>query len=274
MKKLLIWASLWSLSWGAIAQSYAFDQREVVKTVVIDAGHGGHDSGCSGHHHLEKNNNLAVALQLGALIQQRYPQIQVIYTRSSDVFIPLEERAEIANRAGADLFMSVHCNLNGSRKHHAHGTETYYFNSDNQADAWLQARADAAHPKDSLTHFAPIRSFRSEKSRKMAFLIENAMQNVTKRHSRGVKIDALRVLYLTKMPSVLSEIGFLTDSNEGAYISSQAGQSEIAQALFQAFEAYIDPMPEVPAVRNALALISSIPLRTLPSEVASIQAKK
>jgi N-acetylmuramoyl-L-alanine amidase len=274
MKKILILASLWSLSWVVVAQSYAFDQRELVKTVVIDAGHGGHDSGCSGHHHLEKNNNLEVALQLGALIQQRYPQIQVIYTRSSDVFIPLEERAEIANRAGADLFMSVHCNYNGSRKHHASGTETYYFNSDNQADAWLQARADANGTRDPSTQLAPIRSFRSEKSRKMAFLIENAMQNVTRRHSRGVKVDALKVLYLTKMPSVLSEIGFLTDAQEGAYVSSQAGQSEIAQALFQAFEAYIDPLPPVVPVRTALALVSTIPLRTLPSELASIQGKK
>ena len=267
MKKFLIWASLWNLSGAVIAQTYSFDQREIVKTVVVDAGHGGHDSGCSGHHHLEKNNNLAVALQLGALIQQRYPQINVVYTRSSDVFIPLEERAAIANHAGADLFMSVHCNYNGSRKHHASGTETYYFNSDNHADEWLQAR-DTAHLKDSTHHFVPIRSFRSEKSRKMAFLIENAMQNVTKRHSRGVKIDALKVLYLTKMPSVLSEMGFLTDAREGAYISSQAGQSEIALALFQAFEAYIDPSP--PPVRNALALVELIPLRTLPTEIASI----
>jgi N-acetylmuramoyl-L-alanine amidase len=269
MKKFLIWASLWSLSGAAFAQTFSFDQREIVKTVVVDAGHGGHDSGCSGHHHLEKNNNLAVALQLGALIQQRYPQIQVIYTRSSDVFIPLEERAAIANHAGADLFMSVHCNYNGSRKHHASGTETYYFNSDNQADAWLQARVDTTRLKDSTSQLVPIRSFRSEKSRKMAFLIENAMQNVTKRHSRGVKIDALKVLYLTKMPSVLSEIGFLSESHESAYISSAAGQSEIAQALFQAFEAYIDPSPPAP-VRNALALVELIPLRTLPTEIASI----
>jgi N-acetylmuramoyl-L-alanine amidase len=164
--------------------------------------------------------------------------------------------------------MSVHCNYNGSRKHHASGTETYYFNSDNHADEWLQARADMAHVKDSSSHLAPIRSFRSEKSRKIAFLIENAMQNVTKRHSRGVKIDALKVLYLTKMPSVLSEIGFLTDAHDGAYISSQEGQSEVAQALFQAFEAYIDPSP-LP-VRNALALVELIPLRMLPTEVASI----
>jgi N-acetylmuramoyl-L-alanine amidase len=269
MKKFLIWASLWNLSGAAIAQTFSFEQREIVKTVVLDAGHGGHDSGCSGHHHLEKNNNLAVALQLGALIQQRYPQIQVIFTRSSDVFIPLEERAAIANQAEADLFMSVHCNYNGSRKHHASGTETYYFNSDNQADAWLQARVDTNRLKDSTNRFVPIRSFRSEKSRKMAFLIENAMQNVTKRHSRGVKIDALKVLYLTKMPSVLSEIGFLTNAQEGAYISSSAGQSEIAQALFQAFEAYIDPSPPAP-VRHTLALVELIPLRTLPTEVASI----
>jgi N-acetylmuramoyl-L-alanine amidase len=269
MKKFLIWASLWNLSGATMAQTFSLEQRERVKTVVLDAGHGGHDSGCSKHHHLEKDNNLAVALQLGALIQQQYPQIQVIYTRSSDVFVPLEERAAIANHAAADLFMSVHCNYNGSRKHHPSGTETYYFNSDNQADTWLQMQSDKEHLRDSAVHSALIPSFRSEKSRKMAFLIENAMQNVTKRHSRGVKIDRLKVLYLTKMPSVLSEIGFLTNVQEGAYISSQEGQREIAQALFQAFEAYVDPSPPAP-VRSTPALVELIPLRTLPTEIASI----
>jgi N-acetylmuramoyl-L-alanine amidase len=104
----------------------------------------------------------------------------------------------------------------------------------------------------------------------MAFFIENAMQNVTKRHSRGVKTDALKVLYLTQMPSVLSEIGFLTNAQEGSYISSESGQNQIAQALFQAFETYIEPLPP----RNLPTLMTSIPLREMPTEIYSMQSGK
>jgi N-acetylmuramoyl-L-alanine amidase len=263
MKKILIWASFWNLSVGAIAQTNVFEQREVVKTVVLDAGHGGHDSGCAAHGHLEKRNNLSIVLLLGALIQQHYPQIQVIYTRTEDVFIPLEQRAGIANAQNADLFLSVHCNFHHSRKHSPTGTETYYFNAENQINAGLQI--------DSAGHFLPVKKrFRGEKSRKMAFFVENAMQSVTKRHSRGVKTDALKVLYLTQMPSVLSEIGFLTNAQEGAYISSEAGQNQIAQALFQAFETYIEPLPQ----RNLPTLMTSIPLREMPTEIYSMQSGK
>jgi N-acetylmuramoyl-L-alanine amidase len=225
-----------------------------LSTVVIDAGHGGKDPGCLGRKVNEKDIALKIALSLGKKINAAFPSVDVIYTRDKDVFIPLHERAKIANRAGADLFISIHCNYIGKRNK-ATGTETYIMGlhraQDNLAVAKREnsailleddytANYDGYDPESNEGHIilSMYQNAHLEQSATLAYAIEEKFKHEIDRHSRGVKQAGFLVLRNTAMPSVLIETGFLSTDDDEAFLSSMSGQESVAEGIFQAFSAY------------------------------------
>lgn len=224
-----------------------------IKTVVIDAGHGGKDPGASGSGKTnEKDIALVVALKLGDYIQKNFPDINVIYTRKTDVFLELHERAEIANKAKADLFIAVHCN--SSTNGEAYGTSSYVLGLHRtEANLDVAKRENSVilmeENRDKNYEFDPnspeghiIMSMKQnaflDQSIDFASKIENQLENYSKRKSLGVKQAGFYVLYKTTMPSLLAEIGFISNPEEEKFLNSVKGQDLIATGLFNAFKDY------------------------------------
>ena len=225
-------------------------QNSKIKTVVIDAGHGGHDPGCHGAHNNEKEVCLAMALKLGALIKERYPDIKIIYTRSTDVFVELAERANIANRNNADLFICIHANAGSTT---AYGSETYVLGlhrTDAQQKVAERENASIALEDDKgakyrsydLTPDGIIAlQFQLAVFHRQSILFAQMIQKEFKRigrYDRGVKQAGFLVLYKTTMPSVLIETAFLPNPTEEKLIGSAEGQQKMAQSMFNAFVNY------------------------------------
>lgn len=228
-------------------------QRNRAFTVVIDAGHGGHDSGAVAHGFREKDINLAVALRLGRLIKKSHPDVKVLYTREKDFFVTLMGRAEYANKNNADLFISIHVNSQ-ERGHGGYGTETYVMgherNSKNMAVVQRE-NAVILMEKDYKTVYKGFDP-RSSESYIMFELMQNTYQDqsiklaqqiqkgfVAKgRHDRGVKLGNLAVLVFSAMPSVLVELGFISNPAEARYLGSEAGRDELASAIARGFARY------------------------------------
>ena len=241
-----------------------------LKTVVIDAGHGGHDVGCIGSHVHEKEVTLAIALKLGKLIESNFNDVKVIYTRKTDVFIGLGERAEIANSNKADLFISIHCN---SAHKNAYGTETFVMgihktednlsvakreNSSVLLEKDYEVKYDGFDPKSPESHiiFSLYQNTFLNHSLSFASKIENEFKKGG-RFSRGVKQAGFLVLFKTTMPSVLIESGFLTNSNEHKILSSSKGQEDVAKAIFNAFGEYKAEMEMSASAKSAPAVLAS-----------------
>ncbi|MCJ8292001.1 MAG: N-acetylmuramoyl-L-alanine amidase [Crocinitomicaceae bacterium] len=221
-----------------------------LKTVVIDAGHGGKDPGCHGGHAQEKTVCLTMALMLGEQIKKDYPSINVIYTRDTDVFVELNERAKIANRNNADLFICIHANAASAA---AYGTETYVLGLHRtQSQQAVAARENATiHLEDdggkkyedfNMTPDAIIArqiqlSVFLDQSISFADKIQAEFTSLG-RYDRGVKQAGFIVLYKTTMPSVLIETGFLTNPKEEKYLSDSTTQRQMANAMFTAFKKY------------------------------------
>lgn len=229
------------------------EEQYTLKTVVIDAGHGGKDPGTNGKYAKEKDIALAIALKLGTYIEENIPDIKVIYTRTTDIFVPLNERADIANKNNADLFISIH--LNGNKDSRAYGTETYamglHKTEGNLEVAKLENSAilfeedystqyEGFDPKSAESYiiFSFLQNTSLEQSLNYAAFIEHEFKNKALRKSRGVKQAGFLVLWKTTMPSVLIEAGFLTNSREEKYLSSKEGQEYIASAIYRAFKNY------------------------------------
>ncbi len=227
-----------------------------IKTIVIDAGHGGKDGSTRGLHAREKTVALEVALRLGKAIQTSLPDIKVIYTRTGDVFVPLYERIGLANKVKADLFISIHCNsmASGTRNRSSiRGTETLVsgFKRLGQQDAAIRENAsmlleknykdnyDGFDPNDpeSIIIFKLMKNAYREQSIKFATLLQNEY-TATGRIDRGVKEQSLAVLAKAGMPAVLTEIGFLSSPQEENYITSAYGQNEIVNCLLKAIQTY------------------------------------
>lgn len=225
-----------------------------LNTVVIDAGHGGKDPGAIGKTAKEKDIVLSVALKLGQLIKKNYPNVKVIYTRDKDVFVELNERANIANRNNANLFISIHVNaIDGNSS--THGTETFVMgihkNDANLAVAKREnsvilqednysSKYDGFDPNDPESNivFSLFQNAYSDQSLLLAASIEEEYKTSLKRFDRGVKQAGFLVLWKTAMPSVLTEIGFISNSEEETYLKSEAGQNEMAVSIYNAFAKY------------------------------------
>lgn len=224
-----------------------------LKTVVIDAGHGGKDPGAIGQSKTnEKDIALVVALKLGDYIQKQYPNVSVIYTRKTDVFLELHERAAIANKNKADLFIAVH--VNSSPNKETYGTSTYVLGLHRtEANLEVAKRENSVinleDDKDKNYDFDPntpeghiIMSMKQnaflDQSIDFASKVENQFENYAKRKSLGVKQAGFYVLYKTAMPSILAEIGFISNAEEEKYLNSVKGQDLIATGLFNAFKDY------------------------------------
>ncbi len=224
-----------------------------IKKVVIDAGHGGHDSGCESPQGMEKKNTLAIALKLGRKIKDNYPHIQVIYTRDKDEFIELHERASIANKAKADLFISIHCN--SSDEGRPLGTETYVLgmhkmeanlnvakreNSSILLEADYEEQYNGFDPNSNEAYIISslYQNAYLDKSILFAKNVEESFKYNAGRRSLGVKQAGFVVLIQTAMPSVLIETGFLNNPSEGAFISSEGGQETVSESILLAFSKY------------------------------------
>jgi N-acetylmuramoyl-L-alanine amidase len=230
--------------------SFSFSQESIIKTIVIDAGHGGKDPGCHGASANEKTVCLAIALKLGKLIKAKFPEINVIYTREKDVFIELDERANIANRNNADLFICIHAN---SASASAYGAETYVLGlhkTESQqkvaerenSTIYLEDDLGEKYKDFDLTPDALIArqiqlSVFLDQSISFADKLQKEFKKIG-RHDRGVKQAGFLVLYKTTMPSVLIETGFLTNPKEETFLADTSGQSKMANCMFTAFQNY------------------------------------
>ncbi|MCB0445524.1 MAG: N-acetylmuramoyl-L-alanine amidase [Gelidibacter sp.] len=219
--------------------------------VVLDAGHGGHDPGNLGNGFKEKDIALKIVLDIGKALE-RHPNIKVIYTRKTDVFVTLRGRAAIANKADADLFVSIHCNSHNSD---AHGTETFVLGVANTQRNFEIAKKEneviflESDYKQHYEGFDPnspestiglmiLQEEYTDNSIKLARLIEDNFAESQKRNSRGVKQASLWVMHNTYMPSVLVEVGFLTYLPEGKFLNSPKGQHEMANSIYSSIISY------------------------------------
>ena len=226
-----------------------------LKTVVIDAGHGGKDPGCVSRDGRvqEKNINLDIAKKLGAKISAAYPDVKVIYTRSTDVYVTLNNRAAIANRNNANLFISIHVNAAGSSQ--AHGFSTHILGYDKLSSNMDVCRRENSvimleedyttdyqgfDPNDpeSFIFFNLMQNAFYEQSLTFAAEADREMAKGPVKHSRGVSQDPFWVLWSTKMPAVLVEVGFMSNASDQKILNSSAGRTEIATRLFDAFRSF------------------------------------
>lgn len=224
-----------------------------VDVVVIDAGHGGHDDGTHGRLLKEKDLALSIALKVGNYIEKNVPGVKVIYTRKDDRYLALDERADIANKNKADLFICIHANANPNTK--AFGTETFVMglhkdegnlaiaqreNSVILMDENYEERYEGFNPNspESYILFSLTQSAYQESSLKFAQKVESQFKERVGRLSRGVKQAGFVVLWRTAMPSVLIETGFLTNSTEEKFLAGEEGQNLIASGIYRAFKDY------------------------------------
>ena len=226
---------------------------EKITTVVIDPGHGGKDTGALGSISKEKDLNLTVALLTGDYIKKNLPDVKVIYTRERDVFVPLGDRADIANRHNADVFISIHCNsASGKNGAAAMGAETFVLGEHKNAANLEVAKKensailleDDANTRydnfdlDSPEAYIALSLFQKEylnQSLSLAAKVQDQFTNRVGRKDRGVQQAGFLVLWKTAMPSILIELGFISNPTEERFLASEDGQTYMASAIFRAF---------------------------------------
>ncbi len=254
----------------------ALSQAYKVKTIVIDAGHGGNKPGARGRISLEKDVALEVALKLGKKFEEDMPELKILYTRKTDVDVDFYKRAALANDNNADIFISIHCNSMPDRKvvagytknkrgvkvpRYAYvkntstsGTETFVAGSHrlNEQDAAIRENADFKLEKDYKENYngydpndpetfiilSLFKNIFRDKSLKLARLVQDNYTNEEKRVNRGVKEQGLLILQRCGMPAILTEIGFISNPTEEDYMNSASGQAEIVNSIFNAVKTY------------------------------------
>ena len=268
-KVTLIWALMCMFVMTSLAANKRF-------TLVIDPGHGGHDAGALGAISKEKNINLAVALRFGKYVEQNLPEVRVIYTRKTDVFIPLNERANIANRANADLFISVHTNALPAGKV-ARGFETYTLgmhrakdnldvamreNSVISMEKDYQQRYQGFDPRSSESYiiFEFIQGKNMERSVELARMIQRGVCDGANRPDKGVHQAGFLVLRETSMPGCLIELGFITTPDEERLLNNDSRVDDIARGIYEAFAKY----------KNKYDKSVSVPYRAKDSEEVNL----
>ena len=264
---------IWALMCMFVMTSLAVNKRI---TLVIDPGHGGHDAGALGAISKEKNINLAVALRFGKYVEQNLPEVRVIYTRTKDVFIPLNERANIANRANADLFISVHTNALPAGKV-ARGFETYTLgmhrakdnldvamreNSVISMEKDYQQRYQGFDPRSSESYiiFEFIQGKNMERSVELARMIQRGVCDGANRPDKGVHQAGFLVLRETSMPGCLIELGFITTPDEERLLNNDSRVDDIARGIYEAFAKY----------KNKYDRSVSVPYRAKDSEEVNL----
>lgn len=238
-------------AWAAFKMPVHSGTTEI-KTLVIDAGHGGYDHGCMYGGANEKDITLAISNKLGKLVTDSFKNIKVIFVRQTDSFVELHQRAELANKNNADFFISVH--VNASTSPSAYGTETYAMglhktagnlmvakreNASILLESNYQTNYDGFDPSSAEGHiiFSLYQNQFLKQSLNMASQVEQNFKKLN-RYSRGVKQAGFLVLWKTAMPSVLVETGYLSNPIERKYLTSDAGQDSTAMGIFRAFVAY------------------------------------
>lgn len=268
------------------------DRNGFVKTVVIDPGHGGRDPGSVGRKSKEKDIALAISLQLGQLINEHLPDVKVIYTRTTDVFVEFHKRTEIANKNHADLFISVH--INGAADSRAFGTETFVMGLHvSQANLEVAKKENAAilfeddyleryggydpNSPEANIIFSLYQNAHLEQSLQMASLVQHQFRDRARRQDRGVKQAGFLVLYGVTMPGVLIEAGFITNPREEEYLISREGQSHLASAIFRAFRDYKTQQDALAAARlervtaSGQSLMNAAPTKPDQAQSSQIQ---
>jgi N-acetylmuramoyl-L-alanine amidase len=229
--------------------------KEKPFTVVIDPGHGGVDPGALGRKSKEKDINMNVSKLLASMIDDKYPEVKVIFTRTTDVKIPLVQRADIANKANADLFISIHSNASKSKT--ANGCETFTLGAGSSVEAKAAAMYEnevilsednfeeiykGFDPRSSESYiiFELIRNHDMELSAEIAQMVQVGMVKESKLTNRGVSSAGFLVLHRTVMPSILVELGFITNSKDENLIASKEGQKKLAKGIFEGFSKYYE----------------------------------
>lgn len=251
---ITLFVSLLLLAGAAVCNPcHAQKKKEKPFTLVIDPGHGGVDPGALGRRAKEKDINMNVSKAFAEMVKEEFPEVKIIFTRKTDVKIPLLRRATIANDAKADLFISIHSNASKSRK--ARGCETFTLGSGSSAEAKAAAMYEnevillednfeetykGFDPRSSESYiiFELIRSHDIEKSIAFAEAVQKGMVKRTQLHNRGVSSAGFLVLHKTVMPSILVELGFISNPTEEKYIASKAGQKALAKGIFDGFSSY------------------------------------
>ena len=242
-----------------LCTSFTDDKKKTnskIRTIVIDPGHGGKDSGTMGTKRFkiyEKHVALAVSLKLGDYIKNAFPNVDVVYTRDSDIFLELNERTELANNVNADLFISIHCDgftnstpsgasvfVMGMSKLKANMDIAIRENSAIYMEDNYQQKYEGFDPKSAESYivFSLMQNTHLNQSLKIAEEVEKEFSTKANRKSRGVKQAPFYVISRTNMPSILIECGFLTNFKEEEYLHSEIGQEYIASAIFRGFKAY------------------------------------
>ena len=243
-KKIYIWVLLLLAMPLVAAPKY---------TVVIDAGHGGKDPGAVGILSKEKDLNLTLALKTGKMISEQFPDVKVVYTRSTDVFIPLQTRADIANKNNANLFISIHTNSAESKA--AAGVETFILGTEKmeknldvamRENAVMKLEADYKttyhgfdpNSIDSYIMFELMQNAYMDQSLQFATMVQNQFVGKLNRGDRGVRQAAFWVLLKTACPSILFEMGFISNPEEEEFLNQEESMNKMAKALVNAFETY------------------------------------
>ena len=227
--------------------------KEKPFTLVIDPGHGGVDPGALGKSAKEKDVNLSVSKLFADMVKEKHPEVKIIFTRTTDVQIPLVQRANIANEANADLFISIHSNASKNRS--ANGCETFTLGAGSSVEAKAAAMYEnevilsednfeeiykGFDPRSSESYiiFELMRGQDMERSAELAQLVQNGMVNNSKLLNRGVSSAGFLVLHRTVMPKILVELGFISNREEEKFLASKEGQKKLAKGIFDGFSRY------------------------------------
>ncbi|NSW93878.1 MAG: N-acetylmuramoyl-L-alanine amidase [Bacteroidales bacterium] len=261
--------SLISVLLAAVALFGFMNLKAIDKTwtIVIDAGHGGKDPGALGSFAKEKDITLNIALKTGDYIEKNISNVKVLYTRKTDTFLDIKERAEFANRNKADLFISIHANW--AKYSSIRGTETFVMglakDQENLEVAMKEnevillednytTKYEGFDPKspESYIVFTLMQNIFLEQSTNLASYIQQQYKDRIKRTDRGVKQAGFWVLFMTTMPSVLTETGFITNPDEEKFLSSSQGQDYIASAIYRACRNYIEEINKKSGISTAV----------------------
>ena len=286
------WICLFIISSLAFFGAEGQQKNGSIKTVVIDAGHGGKDPGTIVGSAKEKNIVLDIALKLGSLIKQNQKNIKVVYIRDGDYFVPLMDRAQIANRANADLFISIHANYCGSPE--IYGTETYVLGLHRTEDNLNVAkrensvilqeedhstRYEGFNPNlsESYIMFELIQNAYLDQSLRFATILQSNFKEVAQRHDRDVRQAGFLVLRETVMPSVLIETGYLSNKKENSFLLTDEGRAEISHSIYGSLLNYLNkldakdilPVGSAKEVKNETQVENKQPEKKVAESVAT-----